>query len=240
MTGREDRDTITLICFPYGGGSSYFYRAFQPLDKEGIKILAVELPGHGMRMGEELLTDLESMVQDIIGQHAPTWPRNYAFFGHSMGALLAWLVAREVAQRGWEMPRYMFVSGCPGPAAVTNNEKFKLPTDLFFKEIKDMGGVVDEVLGNPELMEIFEPILRADYQAVGQVRYQSAPVPDVPILVLTGDEEPIDEKKALAWQRETTGTVDWVQFPGKHFFLLSYINEILDLITTHLNKATVQ
>jgi surfactin synthase thioesterase subunit len=124
--GRE-RDSITLFSMPYAGGNSWAYRALEAHLPAGVKLEGLELPGRGRRSAERLCASLDELADDLFGQLRPRiGAGRYAFFGHSMGALLAFLVTVRIQKAGLPLPDALFLSGTEAPTAMTKRERHSL------------------------------------------------------------------------------------------------------------------
>lgn len=228
---------MNLFCFPFAGANKYSYNQFMPHLAKGITIHTLELPGRGRRIREPAFTDIHEMAGDLYQMIHKNLFRPYALYGHSMGTILAYLVIKKIIRDGLPLPVYLFVSGRGGPAALEKKRnRYLLPRNEFIAELREMGGSPDEVLNDDALMDFFEPILRADFAAIEQYRYEeTAPFP-VPILAMAGLEEKITMDELAAWQKETTRRAELRNFTGKHFFIYEHAQELVHLINTRLSN----
>jgi surfactin synthase thioesterase subunit len=232
---------INLFCLPFAGGSKYSYRGYTEIAPQFLNIIPIEIPGRGSRFKENLLTDIDKMVDDVFNQISDRLSHPYAIYGHSMGSLIGYLLTKKIIKENLNQPLHLFFTGCVGPS-VRNKEtkRHLLPKDQFLQKIKELGGSPDEILNEPELMGFFEPILRADFQAVETYEYEEPIAFNIPIDIVIGIEERATYEGALAWQKETTYPVEIRQFPGKHFFIFEYEHEIIKIISSKLNSIIIQ
>lgn len=222
---------IKLFCLPFAGGSSYAYNGFKECRTQGITVVPIELPGRGKRINEKLLTTMGAMVDDVMDHLASDLSSPYAIYGHSMGTLIGYLVAKEIIRRNLPQPLHLFFSGSAGPSFDDGAPKrHLLPEVEFIAELKRLGGIPEELYQSPEIMEFFEPILRADFQVVETYEYVSAPPFDIPISCMIGLQEKISVQDATTWQLETTSKVTIRQFPGNHFFIFDHEEVIMQLV----------
>lgn len=228
---------IQLFCLPYAGGSKYSYRGFERQAPRNMHVVPVELPGRGARSHEPLLTDLHALTEDVYAQIRERLNEPYALYGHSMGALLAYLLTRKILTQNVPAPLHLFCTGAGGPSRLLDEPpRYGLPRPAFIAKIRELGGSPDEVLNNELLMNFFEPILRADFEAVDTYTYQPAEPFDIPVSVLTGLSERVTRDEALLWQQETTRKLYLRHLPGNHFFIFDYQTEILEIIQHRLNQ----
>lgn len=229
---------INLICFPFAGGSAYSYASFQQFVPNNIKLITVEPPGRGKRIDQPLLPDIQSIANDVYDQVKPLLKEPYAFYGHSMGTIVAYLITKRIIKEGLPQPLHLFVSGRMGPSAKDNEPHIHhLPQNEFREKLKEIGGSPDEFLDDDNLMSFFEPILRADFRSNELYEYEGITAPfDIPVTVMIGKEEKINEYEAMAWQQETTKPIEVYWFSGGHFFILDHVQEIMRIIGNKLKE----
>jgi medium-chain acyl-[acyl-carrier-protein] hydrolase len=218
----EDR-AVPLLCFPHAGGDANAYRAWRRDLGASANLLPVLLPGRGSRMAEPLMSDPQEIVSLVADEAMELSGAPYAIFGHSMGALLAYGLAGEMARRGAPPPCLLFVSGRGAPHRQGPIEPFaNLPTPQFRAHLAALGGTPREVLENEELMALMEPILRVDLSMVERFPYAAAkPVP-CPVLALAGRSDPRSPlDQVAAWRDLSNGDFAMEIFDGDHFFVQS-------------------
>ncbi|GGB24200.1 hypothetical protein GCM10011511_55170 [Puia dinghuensis] len=162
----------------------------------------------------------------------------YALYGHSMGGLIACLLARKIVIENERPPVHIFVTGTEGPSAPSRIEdkRHLLNKEDFLKEIKDLDGCPDELLNDVELLAHFEPILRSDFKASETYLYEEGEPLDIPFTVLTGTEENMELADIELWQKETRLSVDFRRLPGRHFFIFDHAETILKIIVEKLSN----
>lgn len=227
-------ETLTLFGLPYAGGNMWAYRALEASLPPGVKLVGLELPGRGRRGNEPLAKSLDALADDVARQIQARATGRYAIFGHSMGGLVGLLTVRRLAQAGVPLPEVFFVSGCEAPSMQTRRRRHLLSPTEFVDMLREMGGCPPDVLADRELLEFFEPILRADFQAVETWEPVSGPAIDVPLVVLRGTEDEVSQESARAWAKESTRPSSFAEFEGGHFFILQHWPAIASIIKTHL------
>ncbi len=222
-----------LFCLSFAGGSYYSYYPLEKHLDSNIQLVPVDLPGHGRRMKEPLLSDLHDMCADMYEQIKDQLDLPYAILGHSMGATLGYLLALKIEDSGYTKPIHLFASGRQGPSVPSCYEDvYQLPKPDFIKHLMLYGGIQEEVLKDKDLLELFEPILRADFKALGKFRHDDTAPIDLPVTVLLGTADTTTYEDALAWQKITTRKMDIHQFPGGHFFIFDYLQDIGRMISS--------
>jgi medium-chain acyl-[acyl-carrier-protein] hydrolase len=221
-----------LFCLPYaGGGASIFERWSGRLSDEA-EIMAVQLPGRENRSKEAAFTDLLTAVKAVASGISPFLEEPFAFFGHSMGALLAFELAHELRQLGKE-PFHLFVSACGAPHLPQKSRlHHALPRTQFLKEMRLLNGTDEELLDSPEYVDMLLSFLRPDLQMIDEYQYRQRPPLSCGITAFYGTEDRIAEKKDMQeWRRYGNGLFRLCVVPGDHFFLKSAEEIVLELIS---------
>ncbi|HEX8320285.1 thioesterase II family protein [Longimicrobium sp.] len=233
---------VRLFCFPYaGGGASIFNTWPRGLPAE-VEVVGVQPPGREARIGETPIGNLHELADAIHRELTPLLDRPFVLFGHSNGGLMAFEVARRLRRAGGPMPELLVASGRPAPQ-VTDDEPpiHALPYDEFIAALRRYNGTPEEILANAEIMELLEPVLRADFSLGETYRYDPEPPLDVPITAFGGerdDEVPRDHVEA--WREQTTGAFHVQMFPGDHFFLNSDRDQVLAALSRELRPVVAR
>lgn len=217
---RTGRAALRLFCFPYAGGGAPIFHGWPQQLPPDIEVLALQPPGRGARLREAPFTRIAQLADAVAGAVAPYLDRPVALFGHSMGALVAFELARRLETAGVP-PLHLFVSGRRAPHLPPERPALHpLPEAEFRDELRRLNGTPAEVLEHAELMEMMVPILRADFEAVETYTCHDAPPLTCPVTAFGGEADPDVEPDALAaWEQHTTGRFAARMFPGDHFFL---------------------
>ncbi|MBF0240948.1 MAG: thioesterase [Desulfamplus sp.] len=230
--------SITLICIPFAGGTSVAFRDVTKYLPSHITPNFIDFPGHGRRLQEPLVSDIHDLVSDIFHKLPTDENSQLIIWGHSMGGTIAYLLTRRLLRAGRQMPLHLFVSGSPAPS-IPRKEKdvYKLPRHALVEKVKKYGGVVEEVLAEKDLMDMFLPILRADFQALETYEYTPIfPPLTVPITAMVGSGEHIKEEDILDWQKETTLPLIIKKLEGNHFFIFDHLELICQMVVNSLNN----
>jgi medium-chain acyl-[acyl-carrier-protein] hydrolase len=208
---------LRLFCFPYAGGSAADFRDWPAHMPQGVDVLAVQIPGRAGRSSEPPFDRLEPLVTSLIDELQPLLTRPYAFFGHSMGALLAF----ELARRMDLGPQALYVSGHRAPQLANRDAALsKLPDGAFLRAVGRLNGMPAEVLNDAELLELLLPRLRADFAAAETYRYRADPRLRCPVHAWGGlADRTVTEAEIRAWAKVTDGPFRYRMVPGDHFFL---------------------
>ena len=223
---------FTLFCLPHAGGNKYAYRSFSDAAPPFVKVKILEYPGRGDRVREKPVTDVKLLAKMMVDEIRDELNAPYAIYGHSMGTLVGYLMAREIRHAGYADPKFLFFTGSEGPATrMKEKTRHMLPQDELIEELRSMGGISDEVLGEPDIMSFFLPIIRADFQAVETYQHTPAEHFGFPIHVIIGTEEKVTLEEARSWQMETHLPIEIMQLHGNHFFIFDHTERIMRLIS---------
>jgi medium-chain acyl-[acyl-carrier-protein] hydrolase len=211
-----------LFCFPYAGAGGSVYRLWPSHLPETVELCAMQLPGREGRLRETPFTSFRDLVEAAIGGLGPYCDRPFALFGHSMGGLLAFEVARALRARGEAPPVHLFVSGQRAPHLPSRHAPMThLGHDAFVAEIRRRyNGIPEEVFRSPDLMELLVPTLRADMTALeGYTHVAGLPL-ECPITAYGGSVDPeATEPEIAAWAPYSRAAFRYRILPGNHFFL---------------------
>ena len=229
-----------LLCLPHAGGAAGWYSPLATTLAPRVRMLAAQYPGRQDRYAEPCaqsigeLADRLFQVLDADGGAADA-PTGAALFGHSMGAIVAFELARRLEAAG-RPPAVLIVSGRRGPSTHRANA---LPQDDegLIERLLSLGGTDASLLEYPEVLELVLPALRADYRAIGDYRRTEGPPLSCPIVAMIGDEDPeVTLAEAEAWAPETSAGFDLRVYPGGHFYLAEQAAEVTAAIEVELRR----
>ncbi|WP_405876744.1 alpha/beta fold hydrolase [Streptomyces sp. NBC_01136] len=226
-----------LVCFPHAGGSASFYVPVAAALAPGVDVVAVQYPGRQDRRLEPGLTSVAELA-DRVAEALGSWDdRPLTFFGHSMGAVVAFEVARRMERAG-SGPVRLFASGRRAPSRTRDETVHTLGDDGLVAELRALSGTDARFLEDEELLRMVLPAIRSDYTAVET--YLAAPGDTVrcPVTVLVGDSDPKTSlEEARAWGGHTLGGSELRIFPGGHFYLSDRSADVLAVLTEHFAAA---
>ena len=233
---------LNLFCFPYAGGGALAFRGWQQFFPAGVEICPLQLPGREGRLRETPRTDLPTLVGEIGAAILPFLDRPFAFYGHSLGALVAFELARHLRRAHGVEPLHLFASGHRSPSTTDRGPVYSnLPKQEFVEALRRLNGTVKEVLDHPELLDLIIPILRADFALGESYTYEPGPPLACPISALGGLEDTdVRYEHLVDWQRETSAACRVRMFPGDHFFLRSAQPLLLQFISGEVQELLVK
>lgn len=232
---------MRLFCFPFAGGSKYSFVEFEKKCPKNLELFPIDYPGRGARFQEALLTSMEDLVKDAFEQIKGHLNQPFAFYGHSMGTVVAVLLYWKLKEAKLPLPRHLYLSGRGGPATEnTDRDWHKLPQQAFYEKLKVLGGSPKEVLEDTRLMEIIEPIVRADFQAIESFTYRKLESSSIPLTVMIGKEEETTKADALTWQAISDQPMELLEFDGGHFFIFQEAKNILKRIASCGQNTSVK
>ncbi len=235
-----DQAKLRLFCLPYAGGGAQVFRSWAADLPDSVEVVAVQLPGREQRIREPAIPELPRLVDEIATALESRLDRPFALYGHSMGALLAFELARECRRRFSQTPRQLFVSGSRAPHLPDPDPPIhQLPEKEFLEQVVKLNGTPEEVLQSRELLQLLLPTLRADFSVCETYEFRDDAPLACPLTASAGLEDP----KALPeqtepWEEYTSATFHLRLFPGDHFFIDSsrkaflgqFANELTGLV----------
>ncbi|MER6401314.1 alpha/beta fold hydrolase [Kitasatospora sp. NPDC001603] len=206
-----------LYCFPHSGGlPGEYVRWGQYL--RGTQVYAVCMPGRGSRAAEPALTDLDAVVRALLTETEFVAP--YDLFGHSLGALVAYEVTRELAARGLPLPERLVVSAFPAPHLPRHGPQLSgLPDEELIELLNERyGGIPPRTAADPDMVALLLPAFRADFALLETYRHRESGPLAVPLVVLGGEADSVTPDQLDAWDRHSAVTVRRHAFSGGHFY----------------------
>lgn len=227
------RVKLRLFCFPHAGSAPAPYLAWSAHLPSTVELLILQLPGRGSRIREAPFTSMHQLVEAVGSAILPLLGEApFVLFGHSMGALSAFEVARWLRRRGLRMPAHILMSGHQAPQCKPVRDRLHLQSDAdLIADVRRLNGTPEEILENFALLQIMLPTLRADYQVMKSYQCTAEQPLTCPISVLGGLYDPETTREGLeAWAIQTTGSWRLHMFPGDHFFVLKQAPHVLPVI----------
>jgi medium-chain acyl-[acyl-carrier-protein] hydrolase len=233
-----------LICFPYAGGNRHVFAPWQSSLQGKINLVAPELPGRGRRIMEPAFNRVHEAVDWLMIELRDHLSGDFSFWGHSMGALLAYELTRELLRRTGKQPRHVFVTAALPPGVPRRAEPIHaLDDSALISKLSQMNGTPDGVLSDRELMAALLPCIRADF-AVCETHVWTPQVAKlhVPITAIGGDrDQHIPLEELAGWHRYTSNETRVLSMKGDHFFLRDQVDRLTELfIATLTSPASVR
>ena len=221
-----------MFCFPYAGGAASIYYGWGKKLSSDIEVCPVQLPGRGHRLGETPFKRVEPLVEAAADALSPYLEGSFAFFGHSMGALISFELARLLRREHRPLPVHLFLSGRSAPNKTKRGSStYNLPEAEFIEELRRLKGTPQEVLDHPELMAMLGPILRADFEICETYEYVPEPPLECPITAFGGVlDQHVTRERIEGWREHTSSSFDLRMFPGDHFFIHQSAPMMLQMI----------
>lgn len=230
-------DKIKLFCLPYAGGSAMIYNRWKKYLYNMVELFPVEMTGRGRRFSEPFYPDIGSAVNDLyLSIKDMLYNSDYAFYGHSMGSLLAYGLIGKLREMGHHSPVHAFFSGRYPPHLSKDDKMHTLPDDEFMEGIMKYGGTPKEFLENNELLKIFIPILKADYRIINSYEHNMKfEKLECPITIINGtDDIEVAGYDLNEWSMYTSSECNFVEFHGGHFFINEKVEELVGIINNIL------
>ncbi|HLX08608.1 MAG TPA: thioesterase II family protein [Thermoanaerobaculia bacterium] len=217
------RARLRLFCFPYAGGGASAYRGWAAALPADVEVCPVQLPGRESRLREPAFDRPAPLIVALADALQAHLGLPFAFFGHSMGAMLSFELARELRRRGNPLPLHLFVSGRRAPQVPSREPDIHdLPEAEFLVRLRELNGTPEEVLQHAELMRLLLPVLRSDFAVNETYVFQPEPPLELGISAFGGLEDvEVTREDVTGWSEHGRGFFRLRMFPGDHFFLHS-------------------
>ncbi|MDT7802389.1 MAG: hypothetical protein QOI78_5822 [Actinomycetota bacterium] len=230
--------TARLVCFPYAGGSASFFHPVSARFSPGTEVVALQYPGRQDRRREPCIDDLGKLADEIADRLATLSAKPTVFFGHSMGAVLAFETAYRLERAGTNAPATVVASGRRAPSTRREDRVHERDDEGLIAELRRLNGTDSAVFGDDELLQLALPSIRGDYTAIETYRCEPGRRIAAPIAVLTGDSDPKTTlAEAEAWREHTEGAFTIRVFAGGHFFLADHQADVTAEIAGHLDAV---
>lgn len=230
---RRASAVVSLLCFPNAGGGGSVYRTWANEAPPDLEVSWVLWPGRESRIREAPYASIDELVPALCEGIIRWLDREFVFYGHSLGAKIAFEVSRELRRRGHVEPHHLFVGACQAPQLPWPHPLLHLLEEgQFIEQVqRSYGGIPNQILEDPELRTLLIPGLRADVRLVETYRYRPEPPLNCPITVFGGaSDRTVDDWALEAWRHQTCGAFRVHMVPGDHFFVHSDRRQLLSTI----------
>lgn len=231
---------IKVYFFPYAGGSASTYLSWKKYIDSSIEMKPVELAGHGKRISEPLYKSIDEAVIDIYSRISHELDEgSYAFYGHSMGTIIAYELIRKIQLNHKNEPIHVFLSGrFPPYVEDVHRMDDDYSNEQLFEKLIDFVGSKTQINTNKEIRDYIFPILINDYKTVKKYNYNQEIVNlNCGISILNGDKDSCFLHEDLPlWSKCTSKECSFYEFEGDHFFINQHKKEISDIINKTLQK----
>jgi medium-chain acyl-[acyl-carrier-protein] hydrolase len=227
---------LRLFCFPYAGGGASVFRNWPDGLPADVEVCPVQLPGRGTRLMESPFSQLSFLVEALSEALLPLLDRPFALFGHSLGSLVSFELARNLEARHRARPVRLIVSAGPAPQIPHRGLPIHtLPDEEFSTELRRLNGTPEDLLNHNELMDIVLPSLRADFALYESYQYSWGPPLSCPISTYGGlNDRRVSHRDLEAWRDQTLSSFSIRMFPGDHFYLKTTETLVLQALSREL------
>ncbi|MEU8244549.1 alpha/beta fold hydrolase [Actinoplanes missouriensis] len=232
---RRSEPRCRIVCFPHAGGSAGAFRALSAAAPETVAVAAVQYPGRQWRQAEPSLTSIAHLAAGAAEGVRAAGDIPVLLYGHSMGALVAFEVARSLAGSGVPVLR-LVASGSNAPTRPRWRHAPGVWDDAaILTELRGLGGTAQQVLDDEEMLRLAMPALRADYRALREYTCAEDARIEAPITVVLGRDDPTTTAQdAEPWRRHTLAACDTEIVEGDHFFPLTRPATVMEIIMSRV------
>ena len=230
--------TKRLFCFPFAGGAASAYRQWASILGPSIEVCAIQLPGRENRLLELPYDDCKSLTVALLSALSPFLDKPYALYGHSMGALLAFELARSLEEScsPADGPERVFLAAHRAAHLPLHRSPMAdLPQERLIAKLSEYGGFSNEVLSSPELMELILPAIRADLKLCDTYHFEQKNLLRCPIVVIAGaQDKQTSIESTYPWAEHTSEQTEVHVLNGGHFFLHTHSAQVLEIVRTRM------
>ncbi|HEY9804638.1 MAG TPA: polyketide synthase [Leptolyngbyaceae cyanobacterium] len=232
LSPRNSQPLFRLFCFSHAGASSAVFNSWPDKFASKIEVCPIQLPGRGNRLKEPAFTKVKPLVQTLAPIIKPYLDIPFAFFGHSMGALVSFELTRELRRQNYPTPDYLFVGGYRAPHIPDlKSPIYKLPEPKFIQALSGYGGIPENMLQDEFFLQTFLPTFRADFELLDTYFHTKEEPLEAPIYVFGGlEDHTVGIKELSGWEEQTKANFKLKMFTGDHFFLRGVEDEIIKII----------
>jgi surfactin synthase thioesterase subunit/acyl carrier protein len=246
MRGRSDTASMRVFALPFVGGGASVFTPWPNHLPDTVEVMGIQYPGREDRIEEVPIDSMPSFVAELAEAMLPYLDRSFAIYGHSMGGLLAYELAKYLEQQYAEVPMKLIVAGWPAPSLVEGyvrnlkhiRDGFDMDraSDTRVLEVLRDNGLFAAPIDDDASIEPLMPSIRADLEMLGDYRFESGVALRAPITVLRGTEDPLFEVDQLrAWEKSTNGRFSLTTVPGDHLFIRNPSTQVMRTIAGELS-----
>jgi medium-chain acyl-[acyl-carrier-protein] hydrolase len=238
--GGTDASRFRLFCFPHAGGGAGFFRAWRGKIGFGIEVAPVQYPGHESRRTEPFAKSVEELVQSLLSSLKSELNGQFAFLGHSIGAIVAFELMRALRQEEAQLPQLLLASSARAPQYRRNHKPPPDPSrEELLDEVRRLGGLPPDAMEDPSFLDVILPALEADAAIYRRFIYQPGAPFDVRMAAMGGvGDTHVHHEHLAAWREQTTADFQMRQFAGDHFFVRTQQDEVLAWIRDRCEHAS--
>ena len=229
---------LRLFCFHHAGGGTLSFRNWDTELSPIVEIYLIQLPGRERRLSEPAFTRIEPLIQELKNVILPYLKQPFAFFGYSMGSLVAFELTRRLRRDEQLHPKHLFMAARRAPQLPKIKRPIHQLSDAeFIEELYRLNGTPKEILANDELMRLVLPTLRADFAVLETYNYYDEQPLNIPITAFGGSEDTEASGEELeAWKLQTNASFKLHILPGDHFFLHSARSRLIQILYTECTQ----
>lgn len=212
-----------LLCFAYAGAGAFIFRTWKQFIPSDIELIGIQLPGRETRFKEPRIHDFNTLLSEVMPALTPYLDKPLILFGYSLGAMIAYELALKFQEQSLATVEHLIIAASRPPSHIAQDPSFKdgsLYKEATLRKMHEYQGTASVVMDSPEMLDIFIPIMQADFALLASYQPTQGILLNCPVSVLFGEQEAENTlEKALQWKALTTGIFKHYMIPGRHFFI---------------------
>lgn len=234
---KPDANTV-LFCFPFAGGTASIFSSWHESLSDDVEVFALQAPGKASRLSETPINNMEEFATQIAANITPLIDRDYVFFGHSLGARVAFEVSLKLVEKGLPPPKHFIASASSAPSIKRKKAPlYGLPEAQLIDKLRELGGTPDLVLDNEQLRSIYFPAIRADFQILDKYQGNISKLEASAHIFYGLQDHTIEIEDIIYWKEHFTQPCELYSLEGGHFFIDSEKEKVLYLINQILQSS---
>jgi surfactin synthase thioesterase subunit len=224
--------SLRIFMFPYAGSGPFTFAHWPKYIDNQIELLCLNLPARGTRLAEAPYTQMHQIIENSRDEIDALLDKPFIFIGYSLGAKIAYELMSDLYKRNQPLPvHWIAIASQPPHMPRRSAPIHQLDDKDFICALKKYAGTPEEILSNHEWMELLLPSLKGDFSILENTQPAPKTTWPIPISILGGQyDQQIDSSDLTKWSELFPNVNLYKLFPGNHFFIREFENELLSVI----------
>ncbi|MBM7586120.1 surfactin synthase thioesterase subunit [Bacillus pakistanensis] len=229
-----EKSKVRLFCFPWAGGGASFYLTYFKSINPDIEVCPIQLPGRENLYSLPFYNDMDSLCHDLLRDLKKFMSeKSYAFFGHSMGGIISYMLVKQMLKDGFNIPEHVLISASAPP------DQLSIDPDGDIEDLLITNETDQEIMENNELLDIYLPILKADLALLKSITEVKPGIVDsIPFTIMGGKSDKLLPYQSLeSWKKRVNSLNDITLYDGGHMYIKNNQSHVIHDIETILTPT---